>query len=172
MPFSGKTEAVNIARKIKIPVFRMGDMVWDEVKKRGLKLNDKNVGTIATHMRKKHGKNIWAIKIIKKIKSMEKLNKIVIDGVRNIEEVDTFKRELGKNFNVVAVLSSDKTRHKRALIRNRKDDTKDSKKIVERDQRELGWGLDNVISFADIIVINEGSIDEFKSNIEKIFKML
>ena len=69
MPFSGKSEAVRIAKEKNIPVIRMGDMVWDEVKKRGLELNDKNVGTIANEMRQKHGKDIWAKKTIERVKS-------------------------------------------------------------------------------------------------------
>ena len=60
MPFSGKSEAVEIAKKLGIPVVRMGDMVWDEVKKQGLEINDGNVGFIANKMRESHGMDIWA----------------------------------------------------------------------------------------------------------------
>ena len=31
MPFSGKSEAVQIARDLDIPVIRMGDMVWEDL---------------------------------------------------------------------------------------------------------------------------------------------
>ena len=172
MPFSGKTEAVKIAKNMKFPVVRMGDMVWDEVNNRGLKLNNKNVGTIANQMREKHGQDIWALKTINKIKSMGKIESIIIDGIRNIEEIDTFKRELGKNFVVVAVETSDKTRQKRALKRGRKDDSKDIKKVKERDQRELRWGLGSAIASADIVVSNEGSIDGFRKHIKETLERL
>ena len=172
MPFSGKTEAVKIAKNMKFPVVRMGDMVWDEANNRGLKLNNKNVGTIANQMREKYGQDIWALKTINKIKSMGKIESIIIDGIRNIEEIDAFKRELGENFVVVAVESSDKTRQKRAFKRDRKDDSKDIKKVKERDQRELGWGLGRVIASADIVVSNEKSIDDFRKHIKEILKRL
>lgn len=172
MPFSGKTEAVKIAKNMNFQVVRMGDMVWDEVNKQGLKLNNKNVGTIANQMREKHGQDIWALKTINKIKSMGKIESIIIDGIRNIEEIDTFKRELGKNFAVVAVETSDKTRQKRALKRGRKDDSKDIKKVKERDQRELRWGLGSAIASADIVVSNEGSIDGFRKHIKEILERL
>ena len=58
MPSSGKSEAVNIAKERNIPVIRMGDMVWEETKKQGLEINDKNVGMIADNMRKKYGMDI------------------------------------------------------------------------------------------------------------------
>ena len=43
MPCSGKSEAVQIAKEMNIIVIRMGDMVWEEVKKRGLTLDEKVV---------------------------------------------------------------------------------------------------------------------------------
>ena len=172
MPFSGKSEAVNIAKDMDIPIVRMGDMVWDEVNNLGLKLNDKNVGNIANQMREKHGQDIWAIKTINKIKSKGKIKSIVIDGIRNVEEIEVFKRELGNNFVIIAIEASEEIRQKRALKRGRKDDSKDIKKLKERDQRELGWGLGRVIASADIVVLNEISIDDFKKHIKEILKRL
>ena len=58
MPFSGKTEAVKIAKTLNFPIIRIGDLVWDEVIYHGLKLNDENVGKIANQMREKFGKDI------------------------------------------------------------------------------------------------------------------
>ena len=125
MPFSGKTEAVKIAKEMEIPVIRMGDIVWQEVKNRNLKINDKNVGFIANEMRKKHGKNIWAKKTIDKIKDIKNTKYLVIDGIRNLEEVETFKKELKGDFILIGVEVSDKTRYKRAMKRNREDDSVD-----------------------------------------------
>ena len=168
MPFSGKSEAVKIAKEMNIPVIRMGDMIWEEVKKRKLELSDKNVGTIASQMREEHGKDIWARRTLEKIKSVENMNFIVIDGIRNVEEIDLFKRYLEGNFVVVAVEASDETRQKRALTRNREDDSNDVEKIKERDRRELRWGLGVVIASADVVVSNEGGIEEFRDKVRKI----
>jgi dephospho-CoA kinase len=170
MPFSGKTEAVKIAKEMNIPIIRMGDMIWEEVKNRKMELNDKNVGNIASKMREEHGKDIWARRTFEKIKSVENLNFFVIDGIRNVEEIDLFKRYLKGNFVVVAVKASDETRQKRALTRNREDDSKDLQKIKERDKRELDWGLDRVIKSADIMVSNEGSIKDFHKKIRTLLK--
>ena len=161
MPFSGKTEAVQIAREKKIPIVRMGDMIWEEVKKRGLELSDKNVGFIANEMREKHGMDIWAKKTLEKINT--------IDGIRNVEEIDIFKKELGEEFIVIAIEVSDKTRHERAMIRSRQDDSKDIEKVKERDRREIGWGLAEVIASSDIVISNEKDIESFRAEIRKIF---
>jgi dephospho-CoA kinase len=170
MPFSGKSEAVKIAKEQGIPVVRMGDMIWEETKKQGLELNDQNVGTIANNMRKTHGMDIWAKKTLKKINSIKKTDLLVIDGVRNIEEVETFEKELGKDFMLIAIEVSDKTRYKRAMIRGRKDDSMDLDLIKERDRRELSWGLGNVIASADSVITNERSLEEFKDKIKKLLK--
>ena len=168
MPFSGKSEAVKIAKEMNIPVFRMGDMVWEEVENRRLELNEKNVGTIADQMREEYGMDIWARRTLEKIRLISESESIVIDGIRNIEEIDLFKRYLEGNFVVVAVEASDKTRQKRALNRSRKDDSNDVEKIKERDRRELRWGLGVVIASADVVVSNEGGIEEFGDKVRKI----
>ena len=87
MPNSGKSVAVEIVKEYNIPVIRMGDMVWEETKRQGLELTDKNVGKVANDMRKEFGKDIWAKRTVEKIKKMSKINYLVIDGTRNIEEV-------------------------------------------------------------------------------------
>jgi dephospho-CoA kinase len=172
MPFSGKSEAVNIAKKLNIPVIRMGDMIWDETKNRGLELSDGNVGMIAYNMRKEHGMDIWAKRTLEKIRSIKDVDLLVIDGVRNIEEIETFEKELGKNFLLIAVQVSDEERYKRAMSRGRKDDSQDINLVKERDKRELSWGLGSVIASADIVISNEGSVEEFKQKIKELFNKI
>jgi dephospho-CoA kinase len=172
MPFSGKSEAVKIARDQSISVIRMGDMVWDEAKKRGLELSDKNVGFVANEMREKKGKDVWAKKTIEKIKEMKDSRHLVIDGIRNLEEVETFEKELGNDFVLVAVKVSDEIRYKRAMNRGREDDSQDIDLIKERDERELSWGLREVIESADIIISNEGTVEKFQEEIKEIFNKI
>ena len=172
MPCSGKTEAVEVAKTLGLPVIRMGDMVWEEVKKQGLELNDENVGSIADSMRKKQGKNIWAKITIEKIISQKIKNKIIVDGIRNIEEVDLFKKKLCNNFILIAITSSDELRKKRSLSRQRKDDSNDIKKIEERDKREIRWGIKDLISTADIIIPNEHSINDFHREVKKVLEKM
>lgn len=172
MPFSGKTEAVKITCKMKINVIRMGDLVWEEVKKRDLELDDKNVGFIANEMRKLYGNNIWAIKTIEKIKLNYKSNLIVVDGIRNCEEVDIFKKKLDKDFTLIAIISNDELRYNRGLKRGRKDDCSDLNILKKRDEREIKWGIKKVIESADIIVTNDGALKDFKKKIIDIIDML
>lgn len=172
MPASGKSEAVQIAKDKGIPVIRMGDLVWEETKRQGKPLDDKNVGDIANGMRKNHGMDVWAKRTVEKIRSLKKLSHLVIDGVRNLEELECFKKELGLDFIVVAIDASDEQRRKRAIARGRSDDSKDLRDLEERDKREISWGLQKVIADADIVIPNQGSLEELRKQIIKLFRSL
>jgi dephospho-CoA kinase len=158
MPASGKSEAVQLARDKGIPVVRMGDLVWEETQRQGRPLDDKNVGDVAGTMRKSYG--------------MNKAPLLVIDGVRNMEEIDYFKKELGRDFLVIAIHASDELRRKRAVSRGRTDDSKNLKDLEERDKREIQWGLQKVIADADIVILNNGTLDDFKKQVTALFKKL
>ena len=172
MPASGKTEAVQLAKDKGIPVIRMGDLVWEETKRQGKPLNDKNVGSIANNMRKEFGRDVWAKRTVEKIHSLKKAPHLVIDGVRNMEEIEYFKKELGLDFFVVAIDAPDDLRRKRAIVRGRTDDSKDLKDLEERDKREISWGLQKVIADADIVIPNNGSLDQFRKQVLTVFNKL
>ena len=103
---------------------------------------------------------------------MEKIDKshdkIVIDGIRNIEEMDFFREKLGKDFLLVAIHASPETRYKRLMDRKREDDNLTIDRIKNRDERELRWGIGVLIALADVIIVNEGSLDEFKEKVINI----
>lgn len=165
MPASGKSEAVQLAKDKGIPVIRMGDLVWEETKRQGKLLNDKNVGSVATSMRKKQGMDIWARRTVEKLHTLKPSSLLVIDGVRNREEIEYFKKELGSDFLIVAIDASDELRRKRAIARGRTDDSKNLKDLEERDQREIRWGLQKVIAEADIVIPNNSTLNEFKKQV-------
>jgi dephospho-CoA kinase len=169
MPGSGKSESVAVASALGIPIFRMGDFVWAEVKKRGLALEDANVGKVATEERKKHGYGIWAQRTVEKIHALDKKpEKLIIDGVRNSDEVKIFKEALGSDFTLVAIATLNEIRFERLRIRNRADEVASREEFEERDKREIGWGLDSVIKNADITVENDGPLEALKEKIRSI----
>jgi dephospho-CoA kinase len=167
MPGSGKTEVAKLAKKRGIPVVRMGDLVWKEVKQRGLELNDESVGKIAAEMRKEDPA-IWAVKTIEVIEHLRSKT-VVIDGIRSGAEVEKF-RSAFPNFQLVAINASQKTRFERISGRGREDDVTTRKAFVERDERELRWGLGEVIALADTRIINESSLEVFRRNIAGLFE--
>ena len=166
MPGAGKSEAVKVAEEMGIPVIKMGDVVRKEARKKGLDFTDENLGGLADDMRKKHGKGIWAEKCLEELKGKDI---VVIDGIRNIEEVEVFRRHI-KNFILVAIHAAPPIRYDRIARRGRSDDSKSVEKMKERERRELSWGLGDVIAMADIVIINEGSLESFRSRIRKLLE--
>lgn len=165
MPGSGKTEAVKIAKNKGIMIVRMGEIIWHEVTKKGLEINEENVAYIATKMRETKGKDFWAQQTLKKIQD----DSFIIDGVRSYEEVMTFKKKLEK-FILVAIHASPQIRYQRILGRRRQDDALNLTQVKKRDIRELTWGIGSVISMADKMFINEGSLRDLHIFVENLIE--
>ena len=172
MPWSGKSEAVKIAIEKDIPVYRMGDMVWQEVKERGLPFTIENVGKIANEMRLKHGPNIWAKKIVDTVKEMTHgKSLVVIDGIRSIEELNYLRMHLSDSFQLIAITAPDLLRHKRAKKRKRKDDSIQDIDIQKRDDREKQWGIETLITSADKTISNDSTLELFHKKISNLFSV-
>ncbi len=167
MPGAGKEEFVSVAVKLGYAVVRMGDIVREYTQKEGLEVNSKNVSMVAQRERDLHGEDIWARRTVERVRKLG--DKVVIDGTRSLAEVEVFKRELNDVF-IVAILASPKTRYERIKRRGRKDDIMSYEEFVERDMRELRWGVGNVIALADYYLVNESSLEEFHKNVENFLK--
>ncbi|MCC6017500.1 MAG: flagellar hook-basal body complex protein FliE [Candidatus Verstraetearchaeota archaeon] len=167
MPGSGKTTMSEIVKEMGIPVVVMGDVVREEARIRGIEPTPKNLGKLMIELREKMGANVIAKRCVDKIKELN--SKIVlVEGVRSLEEVEEF-RKVG-DVKIVAVHSSPKTRYERLSRRGRSDDPKSWEEFRERDLRELDVGIGRVISLADEIIINEGTLEDLKENTLKVFR--
>lgn len=159
MPGAGKEEFVQVAIERDYDVVRMGDVVRTEAARLDVIKSDKGVGGFANEQRQLHGFDIWAKRAVTHVKNA----KTVIDGCRGLMELDIFKKELPAETVLLAIHSSPGTRYMRLKERGRFDAPKDWREFQERDERELGWGLGSLISMADRLIINEGTLEEFKA---------
>lgn len=166
MPGSGKEEFVKVARELGFEVIRMGDLVREEAKKRGLHMDDQSVGGLANEEREKHGPGIWAVRALPKLVGQ----RIIIDGIRGIAEIEIYKKAFPTNLFVVSIEASRNIRYERIMRRRRKDATLTKEQFDERDKREKGWGIDQAMADADIVVINEGTLEEFRKEAERVLQ--
>lgn len=166
MPGSGKSVVVAVAKGISYGVIAMGDIVREEAERRFLKPNPENLGKIMIELRQKEGNSIIAKRCIPKIESAKE-QKIIIDGIRSLSEVEEFKKHFPK-FTLIAVHSSPETRFQRVYRRQRSDDPKNWEIFHERDRRELSVGLGNAIAMAEHIVVNEETLEIVKGKIKEI----
>jgi dephospho-CoA kinase len=168
MPGAGKDTAIGVFRELGFPIIVMGDEVRAEAKKRGLTPTPENVGKVMLQIRAEEGLEVLARRCVPKIKA-EKSPVVVIDGIRSMHEVQEYRKEF-PNMRVMAVHASPRTRFRRLTKRGRSDDPQDWATFTERDQRELGVGLGNVVATADLMVINEGTIEDFRKRLRHLLK--
>lgn len=168
MPGSGKSEAMEVAKARGHPVVRMGDLIWEEVERRGLPRDAKHVGEVATTLRETHGKDIWSRRTAERVRHIlaeRHANVVLIDGIRSHEEVETFRNELGTSFILVAIHTDPQHRFDRMMRRKRADDSQDPTILKARDEREMAWGIARTIALADEMVVNDGTLEQFRSRV-------
>ena len=168
-PAAGKTEAASVAKTLGIPIITMGDVVRAELRRRGLPLSDENAGTIASELRAQEGMDAIAKRCIPHIRAIAgKKAVIVIDGIRGISEVETFKKEFGTDFTLVRVDAPLNLRYERIKTRGRGDDSLSIEEFKTREERENEWGLGEAMKNADKVITNTDSRELFKEQIEEI----
>lgn len=186
LPGSGKSIISRLAKNEGVHIISMGDVVRKEAEKQHC-----SPGAAAVNLRKKYGNNIIAERCVEEIiqhsrnrynkktvtkiyktnnnnkSSHRKFKKIeqdvyIIEGIRSPFEVNIFKKKF-KNFKLIAIHSNPEVRFNRLKRRKRIDDSPNYKTFLERDKRELKFGIGNVIALADFMLVNEGPIPQFKN---------
>ena len=169
MPASGKSVASEVVTDSNVDVVNMGNVIREEVKKRGLEPTDSNTGGVANDLRAKEGMDAVAKRCVPMIEALGK-ELVVVDGVRGIAEVVFFKEHFGEDFTLVFIDAPLELRFERVTSRGRSDDMTDIEALKQRDERELGWGLAEAIKVSNITVDNIGTIEEFKKKINTILE--
>jgi dephospho-CoA kinase len=164
MPGSGKSVVVDSAREMGYDIVVMGNVIREETLKRGLELTPQNVGKVMLQLRREEGDNVIAQRCIPKI--MERASgKVMVDGLRSLYEADAFKANFAK-FSLLAVHASPETRFGRLFHRRRSDDPAEWEVFHERDMRELGVGLGNVVAMAEQMVVNDNDFEQAKEAVK------
>jgi len=154
LPGSGKSTAAEfIKKKFKADIVHTGDIIREEVKRRGLKYTPKTDALVA-HWFHEHGRERIIVKRTwdKIKKSKKKL--IVIEGLRSFKQVNYLKRFYKRRPVVIAIISSFKVRAKRELKRKRFGKQETLNYLMFREKLEKGHGLDKLIRRADYKINN------------------
>jgi len=153
MPGSGKTTVAKIIKKeFGACIYSSGDVIRDEIKRRGLKYTKENDEKIADWFH--HGRELLIVKrLIKKIKKCRS-NLAVVEGLRCCRQ----ERYLESKFKVVliSVVADSSVRYKRELER-RRFKTQTNKYLRERDIREKKLGLEKLIKKAEYRILNNST---------------
>lgn len=152
MPGSGKTLFSEAAKKLGLPIASMGDSIRIEAAQRGLTIDSGTLAKLSQELREQRGPAAVAELTLARIPPSPV---VVIEGVRSLAEVELFRRYFDRVF-IVAIHSSPAVRYQRLSTRGRSDDPRLWEEFVERDRRELAFGIGEVIALADYMLVNEG----------------
>lgn len=164
LPGSGKSLVSEIATERGAIIVSMGDIIREEAKKRG-----ENTKDTAQNLRAEHGQYIVSELTIKKIKQLQAEgieNAIIVEGIRSPHEVDMFKENFD-NFIILSIFANPTLRFKRLKNRMREDDSQEYSEFQKRDQMELDFGIGDVISLSDKLIINESDLESYSEKIKE-----
>lgn len=171
---SGKSTASDFFTHKGFTKITLSLFLEEEARKRGVsKITRRILQNIGNEWRKKYGKGVLAKKAIDFIKTNRR-EKVVIDGIRNIGELDVFARE--DHFLLLGIIADRKTRFERLQKMGRRE--KLSLDLFNKlDRRDLGVGESETglqvaicIGLADHYIENNTTIGYFTQKLTFFFE--
>ena len=171
MAGSGKSEVARLFERRGFVRIRFGDVTDDEVRKRGLELNEENERAVREVLRREHGMAAYARLNLPRIDAALKKSDVVVDGLYSWEEYTFLKDHYGEDFKVVAVWVSPNTRYSRLTGRSIRGRTVEE--AASRDRAEIeNINKGGPIAMADFTILNEASLNDLKKETERIISLL
>jgi dephospho-CoA kinase len=168
LPGSGKGEAAAVAREAGIPVVTMGDVIREACRERGVDPAEQH-GEVAKQLREEGGPDAIAAASLPLIEdARERSDAVLVDGLRSPAEIERFVSAFGDDFLLVAIEAPFDLRADRLLERGRDDTDLDREALREREERELGFGMDEVMARADVRIENTDSLDAFRARVREL----
>jgi len=171
MAGAGKSEVAKIFEENGFARIRFGDVTDEEIKKRGLELDEKNERYVRELLRKEHGMAAYAKLNLPRIDLVLKRSDVVIDGLYSWEEYTFLKARYGEGFYVIAVWASPKTRYTRLTSRSNRRLAREE--AAGRDKTEIeNINKGGPIAMADYALINESSLENLKDKVMEVISGL
>lgn len=171
MAGAGKSIVSDLLVKEGFAYVRFGQVVIDEMKKRGLEMNEVNERAVREGLRKEYGMGAMAKLNMQKFDELLKLSNVVGDGLYSWTEYKILKEKYEDAVHVLAVYAPPKLRYERLEDRATEGDLdshfrSDPKKSQSRDYAEI----ENIekggpIAMADFTVINTGTLEDVKKQL-------
>ena len=178
MPGSGKSVLSDYFTDKGYKFVRFGQITLDEVKRKDLKLNEKNERKVREDIRKKHGMAAHAILNYPKFCKLLKKSHVIADGLYSWAEYKYLKSKFGEQMIVVAVYAPPKMRHIRISLRkmpkedidlrNRPFTIKEAKKRDYAEIEKLDKG--GTIAMSDYTLVNTKSENYFIRQVAALHK--
>jgi len=171
MAGAGKSEVARVFERSGFKRVRFGDTTEEEIRNRGLELNEENERRVREQLRKEHGMAAYARLNLPRIDASLNSSDVVVDGLYSWEEYTLLKDHYGERFTTVAVWASQATRHGR--LANRTERPLTAEEAASRDKAEIEHtNKGGPIAMADFTIINEASLKKLERETERVISAL
>ena len=171
MTGAGKSEVAQIFEKNGFIRIRFGDITDEEVRKRGLELNEGNERRTRESLRKEYGMAAYAVLSLPRIERTLKQKDVVIDGLYSWEEYLFLRDHFGEDLALVAVWASPKTRYARLASRAVRPLTLGEARGRDRAEVER-LNKAGPIAMADFTLLNESSLGSLAEEVDVVITAL
>lgn len=147
-----------------------GGVTMDKLKEEGLEVNPENEKVMRERLRKEYGMGAYAYLLLPKIEELSKESNVVLDGLYSWDELVILKDKF-PDMVVLAIVVNKKDRYERLTTREIRPLT--NEEANKRDIAEIeNLAKGGPIAFADYYVLNNGDINEYRAEIERITKII
>lgn len=174
MTGSGKSIVSDELVKKGFAFVRFGQLTMDEIKKRGLEINETNEKAVREGLRKEYGMGAYAALNITKFDELLKNSNVVGDGLYSWTEYKILKEKYGDSMYVLAVYAPPKLRYERLKNRAVENDADSRFRPIpeEKSQSRDYAEIENIekggpIAMADFTIVNTGTVDDIKIQLDK-----
>lgn len=168
---SGKTEAAHYFKKKKLPVISFSNVINNYIDSKSFAHTEEVHKRLRMEFREKHGMEAMAVLNKDNIEKALRDNEIVvIEGLYSWEEYLYLKKHFPKEkLFLLGIHATKQLRYKRASRRKYRKGLYGE----ERDLHELTL-LNKAlpIAFADFLIVNEGTIDEFHDRLDGVYRQV
>jgi len=157
MPGAGKTLCADHLRRRGYPGFRFGQIVVDEVERRGLARTQDSERIVREDLRALQGREAIARLALPLLRQLLQTSPVIfIDGLYSFSEYQLLRRELDASLLVVAIVSARQRRYRR--LGQRPQRPLDAAAAEARDLREITTlEKGGPIAIADHTLLNDGT---------------
>lgn len=173
---SGKGTCTSfIAEKYHMPLVHFGNMMYEEVQRRGLD-NVKDEKFVREDMRKQEGPAVLAKRAA--ARAQEHLTKgapgVILDGLYSWSEYKFLSELFGDELVVIAIAAPRQERYRRAL--NRQDSHRKYTEIAQLEKRDIeeieGLEKGGPIAIADFTIVNDDTTESMLKKLQAKLKSL
>ena len=169
---AGKSEVTSVFTENGFKKVYFGDVTFDEMKRQNLDITPENERRIRESLRASNDMAIYAKLSEPKIQNFYNAGEdVVVESMYSWSEYKYLKEIFKENFKVLCIVVDKELRVKRLSTRPFRPLTE--KQTIERDYSEI----ENIekagpIAIADHFIINNGSLEDLKNNVESYIKSL